>query len=263
MASISGSSDLHTSDLAQLSESLGQQVAPDDGEDDASADVGSTGSLDVINEDTDRSDAARATGFLGKSSAVAWLQRTKAAVEDQDTAGDVTCGPLQQENHNAFQDSTYHAEERDFASLDEDTVYPFDWPPQGLVANLLSTYWEIVHRAFPVLNKQEFMEKFNAFDPEQFAGNHADDLAREGGSLTQDQQHWLCTTNVIFAISAKRAHIMKEAWAGNDNDHRVYIARARLLGMDNRTIQSDPSIAQTTILTLYGLYLLTTDELNR
>lgn len=46
-------------------------------ESDASAGVGSTGAVDRIEEDFNRSEEARNTGFMGKNSEITWLQRLR------------------------------------------------------------------------------------------------------------------------------------------------------------------------------------------
>lgn len=48
-----------------------------DEESEASAGVGSTGAIDRIEEDFNRSEEARNTGFMGKNSEITWLQRLR------------------------------------------------------------------------------------------------------------------------------------------------------------------------------------------
>jgi hypothetical protein len=80
------------------------------GEENADAEVGSPGSLDVINEDTNRDEHTRAAGFMGKSSAVTWVQRAKmVATHDFEDERRVRRSTSPAAN-GSFSDSTYHGE---------------------------------------------------------------------------------------------------------------------------------------------------------
>lgn len=256
-------SGVRESDLVQLAASHGQSGRPSSQEDAGDADAGSTGSLDVVNEDPDRHEAARATGFLGKSSAVAWVQRAKGVIEsDQDSTSDLS--PEDQENSNSYMKSTYLAEERDLPRVTmNDRIHPFDWPSADTIAHLVGAYWTTVHPSFLVLDRARFMADLQKFDVSTLSEYSETGEWRWSKSLSQEQQNWMSMANIVFAISARFAHLVGPDWSGSDNDHRIYMARARALGMETRILGSDPSIMQTTILALYGLYLITTDELSK
>lgn len=260
-----------TASLAGATDSLGlgksrkAAVFPEEEDDEADADVGSTGSLDVIYEDTDRNEDTRATGFLGKSSAVTWVQRAKRVLKTDDDEGDGRVSSQPRYEDNFFLESSYHAEDKDFRDVDMDQVYPFGFPPQETAAALVETYFELVHPSFPIIEREEFSKRFVSFNPEEFKEDDGSRIGNESSrvGITEDQQRWLCLLNVVFAISAKYAHLVRARWEGSDDDHLTYIARARKLGMDTRALYRSPEINQTKIMALCGLYYLATDQLNR
>jgi hypothetical protein len=218
------------------------------GEENADAEVGSPGSLDVINGDTNRDASARAVGFLGKSSAVTWVQRAKkTATHDLEDERRVRRSTGTAAN-GSFTDSAYHAEPGDIPIISADEVNPLEWPPPTVAKALVDSYFTHVHGSFPILSKNDFYKKFDTFPKDQ---------------ISTEDQCWLSVANMVFAISAKFAHLTNADFRGDDRDHLIYYARARALGMDYRTVNQDPELQHTSCLGVLGLYLLATDELNK
>lgn len=196
------------------------------GEENAVAEVGSPGSLDVINEDTNRDEHSRAAGFMGKSSAVTWVQRAKkAATNDLEDERRIhrSTGTVA---HGSFTDSTYHAEPGDIPTIQAEEVNALEWPPAAVARALVDSYFDKVHVSFPILSKNSFYKKFETFPKDQ---------------LSTEDQAWLAVANIVFAIGAKFAHLTNADYRGDYRDHLVYYARASALGMDQRTLNQDPS----------------------
>jgi hypothetical protein len=218
------------------------------GEENVVAEVGSPGSLDVINEDTNRDEHTRAAGFMGKSSAVTWVQRAKKAathdLEDERRVRRSTGTAA----HGSFTDSTYHAEPGDIPTIQAEEVNALEWPPAAVARALVDSYFDKVHVSFPILSKNDFYKKFETFPKDQ---------------LSTEDQSWLAVANIVFAIGAKFAHLTNADYRGDYRDHLVYYARASALGMDQRTLNQDPELQHTACLGVLGLYLLATDRLNR
>ncbi len=218
------------------------------GEDEAAAGVGSPGSLDVINEDTNRDERSRAAGYMGKSSAVTWVQRAKEAVA-QDPKGEGGLRTSTETTVNGtFTASTYHGEPADFLVVQTDEVNPFEWPAPALAKALVDSYFAHVHVAFPVLLKKDFYKTVNTFPRDH---------------VSREDQCCLSLINMVFAIGAKFKDLKDSDYRGDDRDHLVYYARARALGMDQRTLNQDPELQHIICLAILGLYLLATDQMNR
>ena len=211
------------------------------GEDEPDAEDGSTGSLDVINVDTDRDDT-RATGHMGKSSSVAWAKRTVEECNNEDTlAGKQTRGPSL---------ASYHTEDADLVEVHMSNIDPYEWPDSKLADTLLQTYFDHVHSVFPILDKATFMVTYNSFR----RGSH---------DITYSERVWLATVNAIFALMAIHAHLTKSEFQGHYNDHLVYCTRAKLLCLDEGLLYQDSRVQTTRALGLLALYFIAAGRLNR
>ena len=247
-----------------------QPGSGDHGESYVNARVGSTASLDRINEDYNRSAASRATGFMGKSAEVTWMQRLKKRQErlgsesgeneDQPTGDGGTTSQhfangLQHLNSGFYKkggssprvsESTYHCD--DLTVLIPDQVDPFEIPPRHTATALFQNYLDTVHPAFPIIGKVTFTNQFNTFlDNDKVNTGH----------------NWLAILNLIFAITAKYSHLVQAEWRGDERDHLIYFTRARILGFNGETILSHAELQRVQITGLMAFYLMASNQINR
>lgn len=213
------------------------------GENDAGGDVGSTGSLDAIDVDTSRDLEAQSTGFLGKSSEVRWSQRAEKEVYDDDA--ELMRAELE----------SYHTGDPDFYKIIRQKVSPswkYELPEHETAMKLIDTYFAHVHRDFPILSKDDFIQKF-----QQCSEN------REKKFSANDHLV-LCQINCVFAISFTFENLT--ATERNEGDHRnhlIYYARARALGLEQQPYGAVASLEYITPLGLLGLYLAANYYVNR
>ena len=250
-----------------------QPSSANHGEAGVNARAGSTGSLDRINEDYNRSAASRATGFMGKSAEVTWMQRLKKrqatfgseSGEDEDgedqpnVDGKQTSQPfangLQHLNTSFYRkggssprvsESTYHCD--DLTVLIPDQVDPFEIPPRHTANALYQSYLDTVHPAFPIIGKITFTNQFQTFLD--------NDKANTG-------HNWLAILNLIFAIAAKYSHLVQAEWRGDERDHLIYFTRARMLGFNGETILGHAELQRVQITGLMAFYLMAINQINR
>ena len=242
------------------------------GESQVTARVGSTGSLDLINEDYNRSAATRATGFMGKSAEVTWMQRLKkqhARVgsesggdeydEDHPVDGEQTSQSFahgldhlnntiynEADGNPPVSESTYHCD--DLTVLIPDQVDPLEIPPRHTANALYQSYIDTVHPAFPIIGKATFTDQFHTF-------LHNDKI--------NTGQNWLAILNLIFAIAAKYSHLVQAEWRGDERDHLVYFTRARMLGFNGETILGHAALQRVQITGLMAFYLMAMNQINR
>ena len=231
------------------------------GEYKAKAQAGSTESLDCIDEDYNRTSAARATGYHGKNSEVTWMQRLKRQIrenserEDDDDKGSVPdwrTSPALHNDHfrsgsSPISESTYHCD--DLALTPPHHVDQFEVPSQSTADMLFQSYLETVHPAFPIIGKSTFVRQYEAFQ------------------LTQDRskinQNWLAILNLIFAIGAKYSHLIQAEWCSDKTDHLVYFTRARKLGFNPETMLGHAELQKVQIAGLMSFYLMSLNQINR
>lgn len=132
--------------------------------------VGSTGSLDHIDEDFNRTAASQATGFMGKNSELAWMQRLKKQADPVGQTAmliskklDARMNPasLQENLHYPINESTYHCD--DLSMLVPNRVEPFEVPPRQTADMLFEFYLDTVHPAFPIIGKTTFFAQYDTY----------------------------------------------------------------------------------------------------
>jgi Fungal specific transcription factor domain len=247
-------------------------VSEDAGEEsDASAGVGSTGAVDRIDEDFNRSEDARNTGFMGKNSEITWLQKLRqenkfgsptgpdSEVEFRKKTGGAS--PLfgtrspGSENQKSMpdavegfsvNDSSYHLD--DFSISMPEAIDRFEIPPRETADLLFNAYLESVHPSFPIIGKITFSSQYRNF------------IDRSPGN---PGERWLAILNMIFAIGAKYSHLIQAEWRGDERDHLIYFSRARLLSLNGHTIFNHPDLQQVQVSGLIAFYLLATSQINR
>jgi hypothetical protein len=214
---------------------------------DADAEIGSTGSLDVINVDTDRDDT-RATGHMGKSSSVAWAKRTAEECEQRSRQGSAS-GKYE----SGIALASYHTEDADIEFFDASHIAPIDWPDPKTADALVEAYFDHVHEAFPILDRAAFMLRYKGFN-------------RGATDLLKEDLIWLATFNIVFAIGAVYFNLTTESKDRSrtlHHDHLIFFTRAKALYLDQGLLYEDARIPTTCALGLLGLYFLATCRLNR
>lgn len=240
-------------------------------ESDVSGGVGSTGAVDRIEEDFNRSEEARTTGFMGKNSEITWLQKLR----QENKFGDLTgadselefrkktggASPLFQNRSPGSEgkktlpdavegfsvnESSYHLD--DFSVSIPEAIDRFEIPPRETADQLFNAYLESVHPSFPIIGKITFASQYRKFI--------------EGSSLSPGLR-WLAILNMIFAIGAKYSHLVQSEWRGDERDHLIYFSRARLLSLNGNTIFNHPDLQQVQVSGLIAFYLLATSQINR
>ena len=225
------------------------------GEHKVSARVGSTGSMDRISEDYNRDVNAQATGFYGKSSELNWTRRLKREISkssnDSDTHADLSLLSSQDYGHDSgptpISASSYHCD--DLTVFIHEQIDPFELPPRATADALFQIYLETVQSFFPILGKNIYTRQFNAF--------------LEGPTRKKLNVNWMSILNLIFAIGAKHAHLVRAEWRGYSDDHLFYFNRARMLGSNEDAMLGHPQLQKVQITGLMAFYLMAVNQINR
>lgn len=247
-------------------------VSEDSGEEsEASAGVGSTGAVDRVEEDFNRNEWVRTTGFMGKNSEVTWLQKLRQENKFGSPTGPDSEAEFKLKTGGAsplfsnlspasehrktmpdacegfsVHDSSYHLD--DFSVSITEAIDRFEIPPRETADLLFNAYLESVHHTFPIIGKITFTSQFRKF--------------MEGTSANPGER-WLAILNMIFAIAAKYAHLIQADWRGDERDHLLYFSRARLLSMNGNTLFNHPDLQQVQVSGLIAFYLMATSQINR
>lgn len=137
--------------------------------------------MDIVDQYLFRDQQSRAAGFVGKSSELQWLRRSRQDVEHRGAVlsrGSGLYGPpdtdieassrrlkalqyRQRSNLNAYiplSSSTFSLDEQD-VGIDY-TVYPFELPPTDVAQGLIKGYMDIVQDSFSILSRSCLVETF-------------------------------------------------------------------------------------------------------
>ncbi|KAL9114288.1 MAG: hypothetical protein Q9227_001710 [Pyrenula ochraceoflavens] len=217
-------------------------------ESDISARAGSTGAVDRLEEDVNRTEQTRAMGFMGKNSDVTWMHAVQEESQGPNGIGRKDSG---YDKVGAFTiaESNYHLD--DMPLEPPGPVGPFDLPPQDIADNLFNVYLSTVHPSFPIIGRNNFTSQYR-----QFWGKPHDVSIRRATK-------WRAILNLIFAIGAKYAHLVQADWRGDERDHLVYFTRARHLSLGADVMFAHPDLQLIQVYGLTGFYLLSTNQVNR
>lgn len=180
-----------------------------------------------------------APAFVGQSSELKWIQRLKGELNPQSKANRSKAQP----------DAPVISEDMD-TSIIGHQIDPFSLPLKSTADATVNAYFSTVHLSFPVLDKAEFMTKyeqlFNSMDPESY-----------------EDRTFISIIQLVLAIGAVHAHFVDAEWSGDQRDHMLYFAQARVVAVDNGILNDRCFLGQVQVFGLSGFYLLVTDQLNR
>lgn len=226
--------------------------------------------VDRVNEDFNRSERARATGYMGNNSDIAWIQRLRKEVDQghhlksRGSRNSSTHMPFHQpseldigsrgematdsdaEESFSVASMSYHLD--DLAVSLPEVVEGYDIPPREVADMLLYEYFVNVHPFFPIVAKSVFSAQYSLFfDKDTVRPSH----------------QWLAMLNMVFALATKYSQLAQMDWQGQYKEHLIYFARARKLCLDYDGIFSHPDLQQVQIEGLMSFYLLATGQINR
>ncbi|KAJ6135258.1 hypothetical protein N7512_000418 [Penicillium capsulatum] len=211
------------------------QIEPEADDPSPLSSIGSLEAIDRVDEDLNRTKHTRATGFMGKSSEISWMQRLQREAEQRFRGYP---GPLEPNEYDeetkdrySLHSLNYHLDDLEISV--SEPVQLYSMPPRQLADRLFDDYLSSTF-----------------FDTSQT-------------NATRPGDKWLAILNIIFAIAAKHAHLMHAPWRGEEDDHLVYLARARLLSMNGEVLFSHPDLQQVQVEGLIAFYLLASDQINR
>ncbi|OOQ87737.1 fungal specific transcription factor domain protein [Penicillium brasilianum] len=215
---------------------------------------------DHTEEDFNRDETARATGFIGRSSEIAWLQKlsnevnneceewssNKSNDDDDNGLPSPTLTPLPEKPSDPLvASSNYYID--DLEAPKKDQVNVFGVPSRDAATKLLNAYLISVHPSFPIIGISTFISQFQVFFSQP--------------SLKPGSK-WLAILNLIFAIASKYGQLTDAEWKEGDDDHQMYFSRARSLCLEGQLLHH-PDLQQLQVEGLACFYLMASGHINR
>ncbi|KAJ5331760.1 Transcription factor [Penicillium atrosanguineum] len=220
--------------------------------------------IDHTEEDFNKDETTRATGFIGRSSEIAWLQKLSKEVNSECDGWPSTISTKDDENglpsptltprpddpsELGVASTNYYLDDSDVSITEQ--VDTYEVPPRETATKLLNTYLTSVHPSFPIIGILTFVSQFQVFfgQPSLKPGNK-----------------WLAILNLIFAIAAKHGQLTEMDWGDEEEEgedgHQLYFARARILSMEDQLLQH-PDLQQLQVEGLACFYMIASGHINR
>ena len=211
------------------------------------------GSTDRVNEHLFMQEG-ESTAFEGQASDTKWLARVRTEL-DQDIEGQETI-PSNYKSAIPLSATATAAKRLQMNTEDADMsvvgnqIYPLEMPIRATADDLVEAYFTTVHPSFPVLDQTEFMAKY-------------EDVIRAPDLALYRDRTFIASLQLVFGIGAVHAHLVNAEWAGDERDHVLYIASARMLAVDSGLLNDLCYLDQVRVFALGAFYLLATDQINR
>jgi hypothetical protein len=231
----------------------------DDASDDSSTSLGSLDAIDQVDEDLNRNETSRASGYFGKNSEVNWIRKLESGVRMTSPPGNSgnSLNPFHPDSQEASQRQSlervlptsmmdYHLDNMEIPFIE--SCDPYALPPRELADQYFDAYLTYVHPTFGVIRKSNFISQYQKFF--------------ESMSTTPPPQKWLAILNMIFAIGSRHCRLMENIHGMGELD-LVFLSRARLLGFDFGVLFEHSDLQQIQLETLMAIYLLCLGQVNR
>ncbi len=135
--------------------------------------------------------------------------------------------------------------------MDEDLVNALQPPSSAAISVLSEAFFQASEPILNLVAKAQFLER-------------STEVVHGLNNMSWEQHRWLASANLMWAIGAKWLHMAKlqDEDLGIEN-HLVYYARARALGLDHRIVQDHPNVGGVQALGLLSFYLWVNGSINR
>ena len=184
-------------------------------------------------------------------SEISWIQRAFETVRNHEDK--VHSGLYETKKPEDFEEITdfeYFLDDTDLLAIDEDYVDHYHWPSTETVVILSEAFFHSMQGAYPFILREQFLQE--AF------------IYKDKGKIPSwGQRRWLSMANLVWAIGSRWLHMTKMDDPALNEDHVVYYARARALGLDHRVMFDHPDIERVEGIGLLAFYLLINGSITR
>jgi hypothetical protein len=191
-----------------------------------------------------------ASGFVGKMSEMAWIQRTWEHLVDPPLKANDVPRPEIDRPLAALKDFTYFMDDTNVLAIDEDHINEQLCPPKETAVILSEAYFHALQGAFHFVGRDNFLSSLSSF-PQQ------------NSTLNWTQRRWLALANLVWAVGSKWLQISKLDHIYRADTHLVYYARARRLGLDHRVMFDHPDIERVQAMGILAFYLFINGSIAR
>ena len=233
---------------------MDEQDAEESASDSSNSSRGSLDAIDLVEEDLNRNETTRATGFFGKNSEVAWMQKLESesnhrsgrTLEDVEQSQELrTIGRDRASQFVPLTTVSYYLDDLDISPLK--SVDQYAVPPRRLADRFFNAYMESFHPSFNAVRRKTFTTQYERFIRQP--------------DVVRPPKKWLAVLNMVFAIGCHYCDITGEDTG--DEDGLVFLARSRQLSLAGDVLFQHSDLQQVQVEFLLGFYLLSLGQVNR
>ncbi|KIW69264.1 hypothetical protein, variant [Phialophora macrospora] len=192
-----------------------------------------------------------ASGFVGKMSEISWIQRAFETVRGSRDGNPGRFNAAEMDvNVATTTDLIYFMDDTNVLAVDEDFVDQYHWPSRESVLLLSEAFFHAMQGAFQFVLREQFLQQAYQF-------------SATGPNPSWAKRHWLALANLVWAIGSKWLQITKLGEQESSDEHLIYYARARALGLDHRVMFDHPDIERVQGIGLLSFYLLINGSITR
>lgn len=233
---------------------MDEQDAEESASDSSNSSRGSLDAIDLVEEDLNRNETTRATGFFGKNSEVAWMQKLESesnhrsgrTLEDVEQSQELrSIGRDRASQFVPLTTVSYYLDDLDISPLK--SVDQYAVPPRRLADRFFNAYMESFHPSFNAVRRKTFTTQYERFIRQP--------------DVVRPPKKWLAVLNMVFAIGCHYCDITGENTG--DEDGLVFLARSRQLSLAGDVLFQHSDLQQVQVEFLLGFYLLSLGQVNR
>ena len=215
------------------------------------ADVGSPGRQGELSGVVQLNQGSGLSGYIGKMSDISWIQRVHEHIEGKSLTFIFEL-PTAQIDHSAEQTSgmSYLVDQDELLSVDEDFVDPYQYPPVSTAMLLSESFFHALHGTFNFVEREQFL-------------NDLMTVQAAGPINTWSQRGFLAVCNLVWATGARWLQMTELGLRSDAEDHLIYYARARALGLDHRIQFDHADVVTVQGMGILAFYLLTNNSIQR
>ncbi|KAJ5798993.1 uncharacterized protein N7503_006498 [Penicillium pulvis] len=212
----------------------------------SSSSLASSEQIDVANEDFNRNQDSRATGFMGNNSEIAWMQRLDLQTSRHDIKTKLCLKPgFQPLIGNTMASLNYHLDHQSISN--KSVTNSFALPQKVLADSLFQLYMEHIQEFLPIIRKDLFVAQYRQC------------FSREGNF---PGRKWLAVLNMVLAIACAFSRLSGRELSP-EADENVFSARARSLSISDNVIYDHGDLQQVQAEALMAFLFLIQSQINR
>lgn len=198
-----------------------------------------------VDEDLNRSEKSRATGYIGLNSEIPWKQHLDSQAWKCNDEEATSMNPqFQFPIDDSIASMDYHLDYQSISKPNMTTAFVL--PPKSLADTLFQVYLEKAHTSFPVIRPDIFYDQLNRCYSEK----------RNPG------RKWLAVFNTVLAIACALSRLSAQKLP-HEAEEDLFFARARALGTSGQFLYDHPDLHQVQAEALMALNFLILSQINR